>query len=919
MNDRNWNKISSILDTLLTISKEKRTDYLDTHFSDQPDVIAEVKEYLRSIEESEKEGFLNNNLEDHAALFQDLSSVHFPFNSLKDTVIGKKVGPYEIESELGTGGMGSVYKAIRQDGQFNQTVAIKFINAKGFSDAVIERFRMEQEVLANLNHPNIATLFDGGFTEEGFPYLIMEYVQGLPIDEYCQKHQLLVSDRLALFKKILAAIQHAHSNLVIHRDLKPSNILIDEEQNLKVLDFGIAKTLSIKDGQNVDLTQIGERVWTPSYAAPEQILERPSRIQTDIYGLGALLYSILTNSTPFDFKNRSLHEVEKMILEENPRSLAEGFESENENHSNTQSKKDFLRGDLEAIVRKSLRKEPEERYESAGEFLEDLERYQQNLPVHAVNGSFKYKSRKFLKRNLKMVSTATAFLSLLITVVSLYTIRLSSEQQKATTEAQKANEVKTLLLEVFENADPLSGADEVLTVQELLENGTDEILSRDLNPEVKSEMLISLSSIYQNITEYEKALEIAETALSHNIEHFDSLSIPVLQTYLRLSSINNDLANFDRAYELSNLSVEIAEQILSDNNPLWSQIYLMQGDIKRELAMGSESLQSFQQAMEVLEYQPEMDSSMYIDILRKLGRAHYLVRNLDQADSVFTVALSSANSFYGEDKLATSTVMDEAGVFYMTQGMYDKARGLFNNALEIKRVKHQGAHPNISSILNNLAVLEDYSENYPEADSLYAETLEMDTEIYGPDHPYIASSKGHWANMNIRIGNFDKAAELIEDVIRINTMVYDSEHPVLGRSYKNMGEIKSAEGELEVAEEYFIMSDNIYSKVVEPTSRTYAELSMSRAENSFKREAYLEAANQYETAIAGFELLSDEYFFWMEAECTIKMAKSYILAGRDATANQILSSFESRMDTTRSLKEDDIIRGLYTSAKEMIK
>ncbi|HBX65217.1 MAG TPA: serine/threonine protein kinase, partial [Balneolaceae bacterium] len=149
---------------------------------------------------------------------------------------------------------------------------------------------MEQEILANLNHPNIATLFDGGFTEEGFPYLIMEYVQGLPIDEFCQKHQLSVSERLALFKKVLAAIKHAHSNLIIHRDLKPSNILIDEEQNLKVLDFGIAKTLSIKEDQDPELTQSGERVWTPSYAAPEQILERPSRIQTDIYGLGALLY-----------------------------------------------------------------------------------------------------------------------------------------------------------------------------------------------------------------------------------------------------------------------------------------------------------------------------------------------------------------------------------------------------------------------------------------------------------------------------------------------------------------------------------------------------------------------------------------------------------------------------------------------------
>ena len=914
MNDQRWNKISTILDTLLTISKEKRTDYLDTHFADQPDLIAEVKEYLQSIEQSEKEGFLDNNLEDHAALFQDIDSIHFPGTSLKDSVIGKKVGPYEIESELGTGGMGSVYKANRHDGQFNQTVAIKFINAKGFSDSVVERFRMEQEILANLNHPNIATLFDGGFTEEGFPYLIMEYVQGLPIDEYCTKHELSVSERLTLFKKILTAIQHAHSNLIIHRDLKPSNILIDEDQNLKVLDFGIAKTLSIKEDQDPELTQSGERIWTPSFAAPEQILERPSRIQTDIYGLGALLYCILTNTTPFDFSDKSLHEVEKMILEENPRSLAEGFESENEHQKTRES----VRGDLESIVQKALRKEPEERYDSAGEFLEDIERFEQNLPVHAVNGSFQYRSRKFLKRNQKVVSVATAFLLLLITVVSMYTIRLSSEQQKATTEAQKANEVKNLLLEVFENADPLSGADEVLTVQELLENGTDEILAKNLNAEIKSEMLLSLSSIYQNITDYDKALEIAETALSHNIEHFDSLSVPVIQNYLRLSSINNDLANFDRAYELSNLSVEIAEQVLSDNDPLWSEIYLTQGDIKRELAMGTESLQSFQQAMEVLEYQPEMDSSMYIVILRKLGRVHYSLRNLDQADSLFTLALSSANSFYGEEQLATSTVMDEAGVFYMTQGMYDKARGLFNNALEIKREKHQGAHPNISSILNNLAVLEDYSENYSEADSLYAKTLEMDTEIYGPDHPFIANSKGHWANMNIRIGNFDKAAELIKDVIRINTMVYDSEHPVLGRSYKNMGEIKSAEGELEAAEEYFIMSDNIYSNIVEPTSRTYAELSMSRAENSFKREAYMEAANQYETAIAGFKLLSDEYFFWMEAECTIKMAKSYVLAGRDATANQILSSFEARMDTTQSLKEDEVIQELFTSAKEMM-
>jgi len=926
MSKSDWNKVSELLDTLLSLSKQERADYLQTHHSGEPDLMREVEELLVSIERSEKEGFMIDKHKDHEALLNDFDAFTAARGPVKKAVIGKRVGPYEIVSVLGEGGMGSVYKAIRKDGAFSQTVAIKFINTRGFDPAVTERFRTEQQILADLKHPNIAALYDGGITDDGFPYFIMEYVEGIPVDEYATTKELKVNERLSLFKDLISAIDYAHSNLIIHRDLKPSNILVDNNGVLKVLDFGIAKILDEHQEKNMVLTRTGERVWTPSYAAPEQILERFSRIQTDVYGLGALLFRLLSGTTPFDFADKSMHEVESMILNEQPRTLKDvisemGADTWNQASGTPDSEiLMVLNDDLNAIIDKTLRKEPQERYNSARELLEDIERLEHNLPVRAVQGSFSYKSKKFIKRHQRALAVGISFILLLTFIVTNYTIQLSKEQQISATEARKATEVKELLIGLFENTDPLSGEDDVLDTRTLLEAGTEEILQRTMDPEIRSEMFHTLADIHQNLTEYQTALELSERALAHNLEYFDSLSVPSVRNFLQLGSIHFDLADYEKSEAYIDLSANLADRFLDPEHPLWIRIGILSGDMDLESAKGTEALNHYEYAMQTLLTQTEVDSASFIELNRKMGRTHYAMRNIADADSLFSLTLQDAGSFYGNDHILTSTVMDEAGVFYMTQGLYDRARTLFQDALSIKKEKHQGnAHPNILSVLNNLAVLEDYSENYPVADSLYEVTLEMDTEIYGEDHPYIANTKGHWANMHIRLQNYDRAALLLEDVLRIYYKTYDEQHPSLGRTYKQLGEVASANGAFDEADTYFSLSGDIYSNIVDSTSRTFAELSMAQADNNAARKEYLLAAKQYDLAIEGFRRLMDiDYFFWMEAECRLKQARTLFLGGQTDRAKQIASEFENYMDTTKALSDDETIQSMYSELSKLV-
>ena len=344
-----------------------------------------------------------------------------------------RLGPWRLLRQIGSGGMGAVYLGVRADGQFEKRVAIKLIKRGMDTDEVLRRFERERQVLASLDHPGIARLVDGGMSDDGRPYLVLEYVEGEPLDRWCDAQGLTVRERIELFRGICAAVDEAHRSLVVHRDLKPSNVLVDASGRPRLLDFGIAKVLDPRRGEaTLDLTATPLRFLTPAYASPEQVRGAPITTASDVYSLGAILYQLLTGRQPLVFETGSAGEVERVVCERDPerpsQAVLAGPEAEalaERRRSSPRALSRALAGDLDTIVLTALRKEPRRRYASAADLSEDLRRYLRELPVQARGDSFGYRAAKYVRRNRLAASAGAAVLLALVAglVASLWQYR----------------------------------------------------------------------------------------------------------------------------------------------------------------------------------------------------------------------------------------------------------------------------------------------------------------------------------------------------------------------------------------------------------------------------------------------------------------------------------------------------------------
>jgi serine/threonine protein kinase len=420
MTAENWLKIKEILHEVLSLKPFEREAFLErTDLSDKEK--AEIKSLLEFEAESEK--FMSVSA---SGLTGELIIGE---EERKSALSGQRIGIYEIREELGIGGMGAVYAAARVDGKFEQKVAVKLLKREYNVEKIRRNFRRESEIQSKLNHPFIARLLDTGTTDDGVPYLVMEYVEGETIDRFCERRNLSLTARLKLFNKVCAAVAHAHRNLIIHRDLKPSNILVNEKGEPKLLDFGISKLLDRAEREeNTAVTALG--AMTPEYASPEQIKGENVSTATDIYSLGVVLYKILTGARPFDLKGKTGGELLKTITESEPvpPSAVTNYElrltkSETDNQRPKTADRDrkrqmanrkLLRGDIDNIVLKALRKEPARRYQTVEQFSADIWRFIDGLPVSARKATAAYRAGKFFRRNkIAVLAAALILLSLI--------------------------------------------------------------------------------------------------------------------------------------------------------------------------------------------------------------------------------------------------------------------------------------------------------------------------------------------------------------------------------------------------------------------------------------------------------------------------------------------------------------------------
>ncbi len=399
---------------VLTQPPEARSSYLAARCASEPELLREVPSLLAAHEEAE--AFLD-------------SPATMPLETASAL---ERVGPYRVLEELGHGGMGTVFLAERADGQYEQQVAIKVVRVGLGAEVIARRFQAERQILARLQHPNIATLLDGGTTDDGRPYLVMEYIDGTRIDTYCRDHNFSIEQRIALFRTVCEAVQYAHQHFIVHRDLKPDNILITAESTVKLLDFGIAKLLDTDSPTDPNhLMTLEMPVLTPEYASPEQILGNPITTASDVYSLGVVIYELLSGSRPHPLADRSeLPALLRAVCEDEVRPPS----------SAAPAQRRLLRGDLDAIALRALHQDPAQRYGSVQQLVKDVDRYLADMPVLATESSLRYRSGKFLRRHWKsMLAASLISLSLLVGLVTTsWQMRVTqSERARAQTRYQE--------------------------------------------------------------------------------------------------------------------------------------------------------------------------------------------------------------------------------------------------------------------------------------------------------------------------------------------------------------------------------------------------------------------------------------------------------------------------------------------------
>lgn len=562
-----WARVGELFDAAADLDPEARNRFLEKECGDDLELRRRVEALLVADAQVGATGDITH------AIGASLDAL---LTSPAPAEAGTRIGAFTVIEVLGRGGMGVVFLAERDDEHLKQKVAIKVVSGIALSPEAIRRFRSERQILARLEHPYIAHLIDGGETNEGVPFLVMEYIEGQPILAHCAEVSLDFDGRLALFLKICEALQFAHQNLIVHRDIKPSNIMVTRDGFPKLLDFGIAKILDPQEaGQHTVMTQIGQRVCTPDHAAPEQLEGKPVTTATDVYCLGLLLYQLLTGQRPYRLAGRRRMNLDTHLGDLTPPAPSAALSQiaklpahEVEAPTTTlpmpaDQLKRKLRGDLDNIIMKALRQEPERRYGSVAELAEDIRRFRRDLPVSARPDTWAYRSQKFIVRNAVGVASLAGIMLLLVVLVAA----TSFQNQRINEQRQVAESIGSFLKTVLISADPNVAQGKEVTAEQLLDEGSRRIAT-DLEgqPRVQSEMMSLMGVSYTNLGNYERAKPLLETALRSQ-QTGDTEPLTLVRTRNAYGKVLIEQAAYEQAATVFRQALETAREKLGPDSP----------------------------------------------------------------------------------------------------------------------------------------------------------------------------------------------------------------------------------------------------------------------------------------------------------------------------------------------------------------
>lgn len=695
---------------------------------------------------------------------------------LPDTLAGQRLGTYRILRKLGTGGMGDVYLAERADEEYQQQVAIKLVRAGAFSVQVQSRLRMERQILATLQHPNIARLLDGGRTADGTPYLVMEYIDGEPIDTYCDRRRLPVQDRIALVRTVCAAVHYAHQNLIVHRDLKPNNILVTQEGVPKLLDFGIAKLLDARQSlHTLAVTHLDYRVMTPAHASPEQIRGDVITTASDIYVLGVLLYELLSGRRPFQFVGSRITDMERVICDQDPvspsamvqRTLEESPELAEDigncRGASAGRLQKELQGDIDNIILMAMRKDVGRRYSSAEQLSADLGRHISGQPVLATSDTWLYRTRKFVSRHTLAVLASTAALIMLAAFAAstyLQSQRVARERDIAASERTRAEQVSSFLVELFELSDPSRSRGSKVTASELLDIGARRVSSGlDDQPATRAALLSTIGRTYASLGLYPDAVRLQREAL----------------------------AACQRLYGPRHPEVAAAMAALGDTLQEKGQLAEAETQLNGALRMQRELLGPTDVAIG--------------PTLMDLGHLAEQRGSLDIAQRFYEESIGIFRKNKMDRRPEAASVINDLAGLYLQRSDYDRAAQLYRTALDIDRQALGQDHPQIGIHIQSLALTLHRQGRLAEAEPLYIESVKLLQRVLGEQHPHVLDALANYGNFLRRKGDYPGAESVLRNVLE-RDLTARSGHLYVGHDRVNlanllMDESRHAEAERE--------------------------------------------------------------------------------------------------------------------------
>ncbi|MBS0327917.1 MAG: protein kinase [Proteobacteria bacterium] len=687
MDAARWTTLSALLDRAVDLPPPERDAWLAELRAADPAAASDVEAMLREGDDIVRGGFLENGAARPAAPGTDAAP--------SDVHDGRVVSAYTLERALGHGGMGAVWLAHRSDGRYDAKVAIKFLNAALIGRAAELRFRREGEVLARLSHPHITRLFDAGVTSDGQPYLVLEPIDGEPIDDWCDARKLGVEARLRLFLDVLAAVEHAHANLVIHRDIKPANVLVTRDGVVKLLDFGIAKLL---DGDfdvtgKAALTREGDRVLTPEYAAPEQLTGQPVTVATDLYSLGVLLYALLVGRHPAGLAARPPAEIVRSIVDEPAERASDAVTPARGDASGDAAEsalrrglappalRQRLRGDLDSIVAKALEKDPARRYASATAFADDLSRHLANRPVLARPDALRYRAVKFVRRNrvvvaLSSVAAVAAIAGLAGT--TLQAQRATAERDFALKQLARATAVGDLDNFLLYNAAP-SGKS--FTGTELLTRA-ERIVESAADGPARTDLLLSIGGNYVGLDDYTDARRVLRQALDASLRQGD----PILRARAECAWAEM-LADSGAREDAARKFTDALGRLPDSPRYALDRVHCLQtaASAARRMGDAAAGVRDAEAARDVAVHLPFPAPQIEESVWEGVAESRRVAGDFAGADAAFAVAWARTKELGRDDTQAAGTLLNNWGIALVQMGEPLEAEPLLRHAIELSR------------------------------------------------------------------------------------------------------------------------------------------------------------------------------------------------------------------------------------------